>query len=278
MNLRAVLRVALYCLLGGIAFMLPALGAGHAPWWWLSGVLVSAAFLPAALYGPRTALGQFCVIFPVLFLVSVITIWSEALIFLRSPIIRQHAMSNIIYDTIGHLIAAIVLVVLWKLLKLTRESGTPTLRPPLMKAIGLIVVCAFVYVACYLVFGGITYQLFTKKYYPDVASIVGPLGFWFWVIQFSRGLLITLAVVPAIYTLRLPRWQAAICVGLLLWIAGGLAPLIVPNVLISAPERFIHVIEILTQNFTLGVVAGLLLRPKREAPLLAASPARPSWT
>jgi hypothetical protein len=30
-------------------------------------------------------------------------------------------------------------------------------------------------------------------------------------------------------------------------------------------QRFIHVIEILTQNFTLGVAAGMLLRPKRKS-------------
>src|SRR5260370_7655628 len=39
-----------------------------------SGVLISAAFLPIALFGPRTALGQFAVILPVLLLVSVITV------------------------------------------------------------------------------------------------------------------------------------------------------------------------------------------------------------
>jgi hypothetical protein len=260
-----ILRIILYCLLGGVAFMSPAMGAGHPFWWWLSGVLVTAAFVPVALFGPKTALGQFGVIFPVFFLVSVLTIWSEALLFIKSPLIQEHWVSNVTFDTIGHLIAAIALVVLWKLLRLTHQSAIPILRPPLIKAVGLIALCAFVYVACYLVFGGITYQFFTKKYYPGGQSAAEALGLWFWVIQIARGLLITLAVVPAIYTLRLPRWQTAICAGLLLWIAGGLAPLIVPNALMGGTQRFIHVIEILTQNFTLGVAAGMLLRPKRKS-------------
>jgi len=258
------LRVVLYCLLGGVAFMMPALGAGHPFWWWLSGVLISAAFVPVALFGPKTALGQFGVVFPVLFLVSVLTTWSEAVIFIKSPLIQEHALANLIYDTIGHLIAAIGLVVLWKILKLTRDSTIIPLHHPWIKAAGLIVFCAFVYVACYLVFGTITYQYFTKKYYPGGAALAEALGIWFWLIELGRGLLITLAVVPAIYTLRMTRWQTALWAGLVLWIAGGLALLVVPNVLLGGAQRFIHTIEILTENFPPGVVAALLLRPKRQ--------------
>jgi len=258
------LRVAMYCLLGGVAFMLPALGAGHAPWWWASGVLVSAAFVPVALFGPRTALGQFGVIAPVLVLVSVLTTWSEAVLFIKSPLIQDHAVANLIYDTIGHLIAAIGLVVLWKVLKLSHQSNVIPLHHPWMKAVSLIALCGLFYVVCYLVFGTITYQFFTKKYYPGGDEIAKALGIWFWLIELGRGLLITLAVVPLIYTLRLSRWNTAICAGLLLWIAGGLALLIVPNPLMGGAQRFIHTIEILTENFPPGVAAGLLLRSKRE--------------
>ncbi len=260
-----ILRIILYCLLGGVAFMSPAMGAGHPFWWWLSGVLVTAAFVPIALFGPKTALGQFGVIFPVLFLVSVLTTWSEAVIFIKSPLIQDHAAANLIYDTIGHLISAIGLVVLWKILKLTRDSAVIPAHHTWTKAIGLIALCALFYVACYLVFGSITYQFFTKKYYPGGAAIAETMGIWFWLIELGRGLLITLAIVPAIYTLRLSRWDTAICVGLLLWIAGGLALLIVPNVLLGGAQRFIHTIEILTENFPPGFVAALLLRPKAPA-------------
>ncbi len=259
------LRVALYCLLGGVTFMLPAIGAGHAPWRWASGVLISAAFVPVALYGPKTAAGQFGVIFPVLFLVSVLTTWSEAVIFIKSPLIQDHAVANLIYDSIGHLITAIALVVLWKLLKLTHDSAVIPLHHRWMKAVGLIALGALFYVACYLVFGSITYHFFTKKYYPGGAAIAEALGIWFWLIELGRGFLIVLAIVPVIYTLRLSRWQTAICAGLLLWIAGGLALLIVPNPMLGAAQRFIHTIEILTENFPPGVLAGLLLRPKRAA-------------
>ena len=93
------------------------------------------------------------------------------------------------------------------------------------------------------------------------------MGAWFFVYQIARGLLMTLAVLPVIYTLRLTRWQAAVTVGLLVWVVGGLAPLLTPNTMMSAAQRFIHVIEIFTQNFSLGVTATLLLRPKAALPV-----------
>ena len=74
-----------------------------------------------------------------------------------------------------------------------------------------------------------------------------------------------LSVVPVIYTLRLPRWKAAVAVGLLVWIVGGGAPLLVPNGTMVAAQRYAHIIEILTQNFSLGVTATLLLRKKTAA-------------
>jgi hypothetical protein len=258
-----ILRVILYCLLGGVAFISPAMGAGHAFWWWTSGVVMAAAFVPVALFGPKTALGQFGVIFPVLLLVSVVTMWSEALLFIKSPAIQEHWVRNVTSDTVSHLIAAIALVILWRVLKLTHPSTEPALRSPLAKAAAMVAFCGIAYLVYYLVFGGLTYQLFTKRYYPDAIAAVVGLGNWFWGIQFVRGLLMTLAIVPAIYTLRLGRWQTAICAGLLLWVAGGLSLLLAPNELMTSTQRFIHIIEIFTQAFTLGVTAGLLLRPKR---------------
>ena len=65
-------RVFLYCLLGGVPLLIAALGAGHFLWWWLSGVLFAASFVPVALFGPRTSLGQFAVIAPVLMIVTVL--------------------------------------------------------------------------------------------------------------------------------------------------------------------------------------------------------------
>src|SRR5262249_32269595 len=118
------------------------------------------------------------------------------------------------------------------------------------------------YVVYYLVFGAIAFQFFTKQYYPHAAEQVGALGGWFWLYQLGRGVAMTLAMLPIIYTLRLPRWRAAIVVGLMVWIVGGAAPLLVPSAQMVPLQRYEHIVEILTQNFLLGVTATLLLRRK----------------
>jgi hypothetical protein len=259
------LRVVLYCLLGGLALSWPGMSVGHLFWWYLSGAVLTASFVPVALYGPRTALGQLGVIFPLLFVVSVLTTWSEALLFVKTPAVQAHPFRNLAAETLLYLIVAIVLAVLAGVLKMTDDSTETVQRRPLGKAAGMVAICAVAYMIYYLVFGGITYQFFTKQYFPNAEELIAPLGLWFWVIQIARGALMTLAVMPAIYTLRLGRGRVVICAGLLIWVAGGLAPLLVPNELMGSRQRFIHIIEIFTQNFTLGLTAGLLLRPTLEA-------------
>jgi hypothetical protein len=73
------------------------------------------------------------------------------------------------------------------------------------------------------------------------------------------------------------RGATALATGLLLWIAGGLAPLLAPNDLMSGTLRFIHIVEILTQNPPLGITAALLLRPGPE-PGVSAAAGRPAST
>ena len=117
----------------------------------------------------------------------------------------------------------------------------------------------------YLIFGGLTYQFFTRQYYPHAQEAAMQLGIWFWVIELARGMLMTVAVVPVIYTSHLPRWRVALAVGLLLWVVGGASPLVVPNSVMVTAQRYIHIVEILTQNFPLGITAVLLLRPRRAS-------------
>jgi hypothetical protein len=95
------------------------------------------------------------------------------------------------------------------------------------------------------------------------------MGPWFWAYQLGRGTLMTLGVLPIICTLRLRRWPAAVAVGMMVWIVGGGAGLLVPNQYMVAPQRFIHIVEIFTQNFSLGVSAVFLLRPRAARAAIA---------
>jgi len=272
-----ILRVVLYCLLGGLSLTTVALGNRGFGWCWLAGIVLSASFVPVALFGPRRGFLQFGVIAPVLLIVTVLCLWSEALIFVQAPEIQQHATGTLVGASVIYIITAVVLAALAVMLKLPRTDGPTVELRSAGKVALLVVVCGVAYVLYYLVFGGITYRFFTKGYYPNAPQLVARLGLWFWAIQIGRGVLMTLAVLPVIRTLRMSRVQAAVAVGLLLWVAGGAAPLLLPNPLMGPTLRFIHTIEILTQNASLGITAVLLLRPKqarREADLPAAAAAR----
>lgn len=253
-------RVVLYCLLGGLPLTISALGAGHFPWWWLSGIFVAGSFVPVALFGPRTALGQLGVIAPVLLFVTVLCLWSEVVVFF--PQYTQRAVQDLRGAVIMHGILALVLALLAWLLKLSKPTDMTVPHRSFGGAALMTLLSGLAYVLYYLVFGGITYQFFTKNYYPNGPQLVARLGLWFWGIELARGIVMTLAVVPVIHTLRMKRWHTAVVVGLLIWILGGLAPLVAPNELLSATQRLIHTVEIFTENFPLGVTAALLLRPR----------------
>jgi hypothetical protein len=258
-------RIVLYCVFGGLAMSIVALGIGHFFWWGLSGVVMAASFVPIALFGPRRLAGQLGVVLPVLFIVTVLCTWSEAVFFFPSPEMRQRAMSDLQGELITYLIVGTALAVLAVALKLGRDSAySVKMRPP-SSLVMMALVAGLVYLCFYLVTGGITYQFFTKQYYPDAPQIAMRIGAWFWVMQFGRGLLMALAVLPAICTLRMSRMNSAIAIGLLVWVAGGLALLIPPNQLLGPTQRFIHTIEILTQNFPLGFATTLLMQPKATA-------------
>ena len=257
------LRIVLYCVLGGLPMAIVAAGAGHFAWWWLSGIVLAGAFVPVALFGPRGVLRQFGVIAPVLVIVSLLCTWSEAVLFF--PFMRQHAARDLASGLLMNLIMAAALAGLAPALKLAKATDCTVEHRAPPTALVLIVVCGIAYTLLYLVFGAITYQFFTKQYYPGADQIARGLGLWFWAIQIGRGILMTVAVLPAIYTLRLNRWQTATAIGMIIWVAGGLAPLLVPNELMGTTQRMIHIIEILTQNAPLGITAGLLFRPKSTA-------------
>jgi hypothetical protein len=255
------LSVALYCVLGGLAFTVSAAGAGHFGWYWLSGTILAAASLPLALFGPRKILAQFATILLPLFVVGVLCTVAEAVVFMPGQ--KEAAGRNLAIGFALYLIASLLLALLIATLKLSAPSGVvPHVRPPGVAAI-LVVVSGIAYLVYYVIFGGIAYQFFTKQYYPQVQSLAMSLGIRLWLIELSRGLLMTLAVLPAIYTLRMPRWAAAISVGILLWIFGGGAQLLVPNSFMVPAQRYIHIVEILTQNAALGITAVLLLRRAR---------------
>lgn len=264
------LKTVLFCLLGGLLFSFPALGVGNFGWWWLSGVLTVASLVPVLRFGPRHPAAQFAAVALVLFFVGIVCTASEAIVFF--PETAAQMLHSEMGGAVFYLVIAALLIGLARIFKLTEPATEPVAHHPATLAVPLIFASAASYVVYYLIFGAITFQFFTKGFYPHAQEQVAAMGLWFWGYQLARGLIMTLAVLPIIYTLRLPRWQAALVVGLVVWIVGGAAPLLVPNALMIAPQRYMHIVEIMTQNVSLGITAVLLLRPRTASGAPAAHP------
>jgi hypothetical protein len=253
-------RVMLYCVLGGGSLAIGALGAGHWIAWWFAGIVLALAFVPVALFGPRGFLRQFGAVAVALLIITVLCTWSEALIFLPTSELLPDPVQALIGSCVTYVGVAAVLALLAQMLQLNRPSVAEPAHRRVLGAVVAVLLSGIAYLLYYTVFGAITYQFFTKGYYPDAPTAVANLGWWFWAIQFARGVLMTLATIPIIYTLRMRRWQTAVVAGLIVWVAGGLAPLLIPNPVMGLSQRLIHIVEIFTQNFSLGVTAALLLR------------------
>lgn len=255
------MRIALFCLLGGLCFTISAMGAGHFGWWYLSGVLTVAALVPVVRYGPRGMVAQGGAMFLMLVLIGLVCTLSEGVVFF--PEKKAQMLAGLAGGSALYLVAAVVLAVLARLLKLHHDEEGTIAHRSVGVTIPMVLLTAFSYLVYYEVFGAITYQFFTKGFYPHAAEQVAAMGAGFFGYQFARGLVMTLAILPVIYTLRLPRLQAALVVGLLVWVIGGAAPLLVPNEMMGATQRYIHIGEIFTQNFLLGVTATFFLRRRK---------------
>lgn len=255
-----ILRISSFCLVGALVLTLPALSTGHPGWTFLSGIFVSLAFVPVARYGPRSFAGLFGAIALVMIVIGLVCMLSEGRLFF--PEMKIDWRAALVGGSVVYLIVAAVMAAAAKLLKLSASGGQkPALRPaPLL--VPLTLLGGLSYVLYYLIFGAIVFQFFTRQYYPHAVEQVMAMGNWFWAYQFGRGLLMTLAVLPVIFTLRLPRWQVMLATGALVWLAGGGASLLVPNSYMVAAQRYTHIIEIMTQNVCLGMTAAWLLRSK----------------
>lgn len=265
------IRIGLFCVVGGLFLTLPALAQKHFGWFWLSGILTAAVLAVVVRFGPKGIWKQFGLLFLLLEVIGTICTLSEGIIFYRE--IRSQIPLALAAATISNLFAAAALAGLAKFLNLNSPRLQTVRHRPLGPAAALVLASGAFYVVYYLIFGAIAFQFFTHQYYPRAAEDVAALGQWFWAYQFGRGLLMTLAVLPLIYSLRVGRWQSAVITGLVIWIVGGGAPLLVPNPMMVAAQRYIHIVEIMTQNVSLGLTAVFLLRPGvprvKEAPKTA---------
>jgi len=124
--------------------------------------------------------------------------------------------------------------------------------------------CGLTYIVLYFVVGGVFYLAFLQPYYTDPAlaqqlHLKSPPNFGVLLpLEFVRGLIFTLAMFPLIVAVRLERKWLALWLGLILFVAGDLAPMLQAQSM-ALPLRIYHGVEIFFQNFPLGITIGALL-------------------
>ena len=275
-TIREAGRIIVLCALIGLEYVavqtLPRIIVGfkgldpwpNAGWQILAGFLVALVLAPVVLRAPWRDSLLFGLLAGIIFYVGHLSIFIDAVVFVPSTLAELPL--GIVEGLLASLVTAALLVAVI-------ERGVfgegPQVARPLLTRRGWalrLAACAAIYVAAFFIVGGIMYQAFMAPFYndpslglvvPDAMELVLPL-------QFIRGLLFTIAMLPLALGLRVKRSTLALILAAVLFVIGGLAPLLIPNPHMPAQLRFYHSIEILLQNGSLGIAIALLLAPRRE--------------
>lgn len=128
-----------------------------------------------------------------------------------------------------------------------------------------VIACATVYFILYLVLGGLNYELVTHPYYQAHAgSLTVPAGQTILLFEPVRGLVIAVSVLPLALVLQRQTQLVAIVPGALLFITGGVVPLL-PQASLPLYLRIASLWEIFGQNFLTGVACAYLFVGKRRS-------------
>lgn len=139
---------------------------------------------------------------------------------------------------------------------------------------GRFVASAAAYLLFYYFFGAINYALVTGPYYESHGGLAVPPPGTVLAVEAVRSVLIIFSVLPLILSLNAPPKRAALRCGFLLFIVGGLLPLLTQTAAMPPLLLVASGVEIFFQNFLAGAVAGLLLqRPTASPTPLPAVPA-----
>ena len=260
----------LYCALCGLFLSWGGHnGGGHLMgWWWIQGIVLTAGVFPIVHFGPANFLRRFASVWMVLALVSGFSTWLEGRVYL--PLADWNQPQALMASILLYTILAVVIAGLAGLFELVADDGE---SPVTRDADGIVLVMlagGIVYLACHWVFGALFLRYSTRSFYSSVLELkVGmdgarSLGARLHIIEFGRGALMALAVVPAIALMRVDRVKAAILAGSVLWIAGGLALQIAPNPIIPQHLRWLYTWQILFQNFPVGFVTAWIMRKTAE--------------
>jgi hypothetical protein len=179
--------------------------------------------------------------------------------FYRPDSVSEGFIALIFQDLFVALVTAILISILFTS---PGKAQVSSLHPnrPWYAWVWRFAVSSLSYVVFYFIFGAVNYALVTKPYYEThVGSLTIPAPQTVLMVELIRAPLIVLSVLPLVLTIRTTKRRLAVICGIILFVVGGVVPLLqqvntLPLFLLVASAW-----EIFFQNFLTGVVAAVLL-------------------
>ncbi len=227
----------------------------------VSGALLAAMMGPLARSLKLTMRKSVMVIFGVLFL-NAASVVIEAAFFVNGIIPKDTLPAVLLQQFIVSLLAALAIAGLFcRRLK----SGTSIIcKGSFFQWTWRLAASAMSYVVFYYIFGNINYRLITGVFYKaNMGGLSVPTAMETLSVEPFRGLMLVLSVLPLILVADGSWKEKAVLAGGVLFVAGGLVPLIsqinvLPTVVIVA-----SLFEIFFQNFLTGAVTAYLFSPQQ---------------
>lgn len=246
-------------LLGALGLSLGNAGDGAAllPWLFVSGVLIALLLGPLASQSAASRPQQ-------------LVVWSCAIFFNRiSTLIEGSFFAPARIGANGPGLAAQQLLldvltatlIVW--LFAPRWSGRAGARPygrSWPQWTWRFALSALSYLVFYFIFGALNYAFVTRPFYDvQAGGITVPAPQIVLMAEAVRAPLIVLAVLPFLLLAQRPRREMAVLCGLILFVVGGIVPLLLQVNALPAFLLAASAVEIFCQNFLTGVVCAFLL-------------------
>jgi hypothetical protein len=124
------------------------------------------------------------------------------------------------------------------------------------------------YIVLFLTAGSLIFP-YIREFYARNPVIVMPSFGILLLIEFTRGLVHALSLLPFLRTMSGRRAQAAVLAGFALAILGGISALLLPIEVLPPEIRRVHIVEIFGSNFLFGISAAYWLVRRRVSDVAA---------
>jgi hypothetical protein len=224
--------------------------------WTFLASIVAAVVMGLAAERVSASFGRHILVWGSLFFLNIATVTIEGKFF------APELVPDLGIVLVQQLVACLVVAVLVTWLFAKRQPATAIAHPsrPWTSWLSRFGLSALSYLLFYFVFGAINFALVTRPYYEATGTALAvPEPQLVLVAELVRAPLMVLSLLPFILTARMSSRQLATWSGVLLFVIGGIVPLIWQAVTLPGLLLIASGVEILCQNFLTGFVTAVLL-------------------